>query len=200
MPHLVNKAELAEILGRSQQTLTTWQKQGMPIHFAGTRGTENLYSTEEVIDWLIRRELSRAVGADPNGELINYEAERARLTRAQANHEELKVEVLRGELIPSDTVERVQGAMVSAFRARCLSIPTKAAPQLVGQDEPTIESVLTEYVFEALEELSDFDPSAYIPAGRGDSETPAAANSEPVGGRESSPKRGGKRGARTLAH
>jgi terminase small subunit / prophage DNA-packing protein len=199
MPHLVNKAELGDILGKSQPTLTTWQKQGMPIHVAGTRGQENLYDTVEVIDWLIRRSLEKVVVGD-DGEAINYEAERARLTKAQANHEELKVEVLKGELIRAEVVERVQGGMVSSFRARCLSLPTKAAPQLVGLDESAIETALSDYVYECLEELSDFDPGDYIPSSGAVGEAAAETDGKPVGGQEPRPERGGKRRPRTLAH
>lgn len=199
MGHLCNKAELASILGRSERTLTTWQKQGLPIHVTGTRGQENLYDTEQVIDWLIRRELEKVVIGD-DGEAINYEAERARLTKAQANHEELKVEVLKGELIKSEVVERVQGGMVSAFRSRCLSIPTKAAPQLVGREEVDIEAALTDYIYEALEELSDFDPRDYIPADRAAGEATTEADDKPVGGRGAGAEPRGKRRTRTVAH
>jgi phage terminase Nu1 subunit (DNA packaging protein) len=199
MPHLVNKAELADIVGKSQQTLTTWQKQGMPIHVAGTRGQENLYDTVEVIDWLVRRTLEKVVIGD-DGETIVYEVEKARLTKAQANHEELKVEVLKGDLIRSEVVERVQGGMVSSFRARCLSLPTKAAPQLLGLDETAIETALTDYIYEALEELSDFDPGAYIPQGGSAGEAAAEADDQPVGGLEPGTQQRGKRRTRTVAH
>lgn len=199
MGNLCNKAELAGILGRSERTLTTWQKQGMPIHVTGSRGQENLYDTEQVIDWLIRREVERLVVPGEDGP-INYEAERARLTKAQANHEELKVKILEGEVIRADVVERVQGGMVSAFRARSLSIPTKAAPQLVGLEEAEIEAQLTDYVHEALEELSDFDPRDYIPADRQAGEATAEADDQPVGGRGAGTQRGGKRRAGSVAH
>lgn len=199
MGKLVNKHELSEIVGKSEVTLTTWQKNGMPIKHSGGRGSENIYDTSEVIAWLVRRELEKVVIGD-DGEAIIYEVEKARLTKAQANHEEIKVQILKGEVIPSDVVERVQGGMVSAFRARSLSIPTKAAPQLVGLDEVECEAALMDYVHEALEELSDFDPRAYIPAYHESSETPAEVDREPVGGREPGTESGGKRGTRTVAH
>lgn len=200
MGYLCNKAELAQILGKSERTLTTWQKQGMPIHMDGTRGQENLYDTGDVIDWLVMREIEKLVVTGEDGTSINYEAERARLTKAQANHEELKVEVLKGELIKSDVVERVQGGMVSAFRARALSIPTKAAPQLVGMGEQEIESALTDFVHEALEELSDFDPREYIPQDRSAGEAATEVDDKPVGRRRKSSESGGKRRTRTVAH
>jgi terminase small subunit / prophage DNA-packing protein len=199
MGKLVNKSELAEIIGKSEQTLTTYQKNGMPIKHSGGRGSENIYDTSEVIAWLVRRELEKVVVGD-DGEAIVYEVEKARLTKAQANHEELKVEVLKGELIRAEVVERVQGGMVSAFRARCLSLPVKASPQLVGLDESAIESALADYVYEALEELSDFDPGAYIPQGSAAGEAAAQADDQPVGGLEPGAESRGKRRTRTLAH
>lgn len=197
---LVNKAELAEILGRSERTLTTWQKQGLPIHSAGTRGQENLYQTSEVIDWLIRRELERAIGAGPDGEAISYEVERARLTKAQADHEELKVATLRGELLRSSDVERVQGAMVTAFRARALAIPTRAAPQVVGMDQTEAEAFLGDLVFEALEEMGDFDAGAYLSPNSAAREAAAENDGFAMGGREPGTVEGVERGTGTLAH
>ena len=158
---IVNKSKLAEILDKTPQTLTTWQKNGMPIFAEGSNGQPNQYKTEDVIAWLIGREISKLT-SDKKGEVHDYELERARLTHHQANKTELEASVLKGSLIPAETVERVQGDMVSNFRAKMLSMPTKAAHAVLHlEDLSEAQNVLKPYVFEALKELSDYEPKQY---------------------------------------
>lgn len=161
MGKLVNKSELAEIVGKSEVTLTTWQKNGLPIKFEAKRGQSNQYDTEAVIAWMIRRDIGKlTVGAD--GEVHDYEAERARLTHHQANKTALEEDVLKGRLIPSELVEQVQGDMVSSFRAKILAIPTKAAHAVIGiEDLNEAKETLKTFLYEALSELSDYRPSQY---------------------------------------
>ena len=55
MGRQVSKADLAEIVGRDERTLSRWQREGMPVHEIGLgRGNENQYDTEEVIGWLVQ--------------------------------------------------------------------------------------------------------------------------------------------------
>lgn len=158
---LVNKAQLAEIVGKSQQTLTTWQKNGLPIKVDGNSGQSNQYETTDVIAWLIRREMSKLTVND-DGQVHDYDIERARLTHHQANKTELEAKVLKGELIPAETVEHVQGAMVGSFRSKVLSIPTKSAGKVQNlSDLAEIEDVIRAEVYEALTELQEYDPYAY---------------------------------------
>lgn len=158
---LVNKTHLAEILGKSQQTLTTWQKNGMPIFAEGSNGQANQYKTEDVIQWLINREIGKLT-VDDDGRVHDYEAERARLTHHQANKTELESKVLKGQLIHAETVEQVQGDMVSSFRSKILAIPTKAAHSMIGLDDLNeAKDILKEYLYEALSELADYEPRQY---------------------------------------
>ena len=161
MGKIVNKQELAEILGKSETTLTTWQKNGMPIKFEAKRGQPNQYDTEAVIAWWLRRDISKlTVGGD--GEVLDYEAERARLTHHQANKTEMEAAVMRGDLIPADTVQQVQADMVGRCRARLLAIPTKAAHQMLGLDDLSeAQDVLKQNIYEALRELADYRPEHY---------------------------------------
>lgn len=164
MGKIVNKSELAEILGKSERTLTTWQKNGMPIALEGNRGSSHQYDTEEIIDWVVQQEINRRIeqhGASEDS-FFDYESERARLTHHQANKVSLEEQVLQGKLIPSETVERVWSNMVASFRAKMLSIPTKAAHQFLSlSDLNESQDLLKDHVYEALDELSDYDAEQY---------------------------------------
>jgi phage terminase Nu1 subunit (DNA packaging protein) len=187
MGKIVTKKELSEIIGVSERTITTYQKNGLPIEIDGGRGQSNSYDTEVVIKWLIHREMERLhsdAGAD--GSVFDYEMERARLTHHQANKAGMEAEVMKGQLIPSQTVKTVWGDMLMNCRAKLLAIPTKAAHIFVNlTDLSEIQDALDVHVYEALSELSDYEPKQYgievIDRGAGDDGSAAEVEGERVG-------------------
>ncbi len=97
---IVNKTELAAILGRSTRALTTLQAQGLPFVAGGGAGVQNEYDTAAVIDWLICRE---AKGG------LDKETEQAALIREQTQIAKRRNEVEAGDLIPlSSAIEVVR--------------------------------------------------------------------------------------------
>ncbi len=98
----VNKKQLADIFGASIRTIQNWQEQGMPVLRGGGKDNEVLYDSAAVIKWYAERdaeieneklrreveELRQASEADLQPGTIEYE--RHRLTRAQADAQELK--------------------------------------------------------------------------------------------------------------
>ncbi len=97
----VNKTQLAQILKVTPQTLTVWQKQvddPLPIHVKGKNGQSNQYDLAEAVAWLVRHEVNKLV-VNADGEFIDYNAERARLTKEQADGQALKNEKIRANLI-----------------------------------------------------------------------------------------------------
>lgn len=59
-------------------------------------------------------------------------------------------------------IRRVMNDMLSAFRQRILSIPTKAAPRLMGITElAVIQDILRKEVHEGLSELADYNAEAF---------------------------------------
>jgi phage terminase Nu1 subunit (DNA packaging protein) len=113
---IVNKSELAEILGISERTLTSYQKSGLPIEVEGGRGNSHQYDTKEVIDWFIDWRLKKLSSQKSDvQEMYLFEAERARLTFHQANREALKEEEEKGTLIPAEHVARQDAEKNKAF-------------------------------------------------------------------------------------
>ncbi len=133
---------------------------------------------------------------------IDSNLERARLLKAKADKTEIEVNTLKGRLIATDEMERMWCAMLAAFRAKMLALPSKSA-QLVAplNNHHDIRRVLTDQVHEALSELAQYDteriinPDPQMPSG---SESAAAADSEPVGGSLPPPKQRGKRRTRQM--
>ena len=163
MGKLVNKRELAEIVGKSQQTVTTWQKNGLPMESDGTKGRDNIYDTGQVIDWLIAREINaRIKERGSEDEFYDFEKERARLTFHNANKASLEERVLNRSLIEASTVKEVWADLITAFRAKILGIPTKSAHKFLSVTELNeSQEILKEDLQEALAELSEYSIEQY---------------------------------------
>lgn len=124
----------------------------------------------------------RAIANGDGGDLIT---EKTRLARAQALKTEVEVARLQGQLVPVDAVESAWAAMVTAARAKLLTLPVRASGLTVSLScEAEIERLLTDMVLEALSELArtaiDDDPDSDKP---GDAALAAAAedDGEPMG-------------------
>ena len=119
--------------------------------------------------------------AASDGKKLDITKETARLKSAQANKTELEVEVLKGTLISAEVIGQTWADYSGACRAKFIGIPSKAATQLVGLDVPEAERLLREFIFEALEELTEYVP----------------ANNKPDSGPKSNSNGGKKNGATT---
>lgn len=97
-------------------------------------------------------------GADAE---VDYFGERALHERAKRQMAEMNLSVMKGELHRSEDVSHVMNDMIAAFRSRVLAIPTKLSAQLVGKKMPVILQMLGDAVYEALNELSLYDPQKF---------------------------------------
>lgn len=147
---LVTRRELAELHGVHQQTVTKWERAGMPIAERGRRGVPSRYNPDDVAAWLEERKKSTGGGG-----LVVLTRERARKERALARLNELKYQEMARELVPADEVAEIWGAHINAVRTKLLSLPTtltdrlcraaKRGPRAVERElEDAIRGVLTE--------------------------------------------------------
>lgn len=193
---IVNKRKLADIIGCTEETLSNWQKQGMPILLKRIGREGNEYETSAVISWLDARRQSDAPPTD-------YDTERTRKVKLEADILGLEKSQLEGKLIPAEKVEQAWIAMASAFRAKILSIPSKYAPQLTGLlSFIEIERILNDAIYAALTELSDASMAEGIAVqfdeDHRNTEAAAEPHSQPVGESKPAPKRRGQRRARAV--
>ena len=107
---LVNKSELADIVGRSQQQITTWQRNGLPYR-KGTNGGSNQYDTAEVIEWLTTRNIGDGKNETP----------KERKDRLDGDMRELDIAEKLGVLVPADLVAEVWGRQIVAARQEFVS-------------------------------------------------------------------------------
>jgi phage terminase Nu1 subunit (DNA packaging protein) len=170
---IVNKRELTEILEVDRSTLTTWQKAGLPIAVDGTRGTENQYSTRDVIDWMVRREVVKAVGDRQEDGYLDSDQELARLRCAQANKVEIEVALLNGRVLDADEVMLAMGKVDAEVKSAILSMPSRLAPVLIKiRSVKEMTRAIKEDVLQTLQKLSTaYDDSTGAEAADADKST-----------------------------
>lgn len=154
---IVSTKQLSEIMGVSTRRINQLEAEGAFVKIAHGKFDLAL-SIRRYIEFLTQK---------PKEEELNKTKEEALWTKARRQKAELELAIMKGELHRSEDVKRVMNKMLSAFRARILSIPSKTASQLVSQTEiPVIKEILKSAVYEALTELSEYDPHVFYAESR----------------------------------
>lgn len=128
----VQKKELADILGVTEKTLTTWQKNGMPIEVQGGRGQRNTYDTESVIEWVCTQRMIKA-GVGQGKEVSNaydLEIETARLKHWQANEKEMFVREDAKQLLRRQEIEFKLGQIITAAKSGLMNLAPRLSQRL----------------------------------------------------------------------
>lgn len=85
----------------------------------------------------------------------SFQAERTRLTKAQADKTELEVAEFSGELVRADEVATAWGEKYAAARSRLLSWASKVATRVAPPGKVAdVQALAQETVYEALNELA----------------------------------------------
>lgn len=149
--YVVTTKEMSEILNLSPRRIQQLTKEGALVRVA--HGKYDLPSSiQAYIEYL----------NDTPEEELDKTREEALWTRARRKKAELELQIMKGEVHRSEDVEAVMNDMLASFRAQMLVIPGKVAPQLVAMtDAEVIKNTVKSYIYEALQELSDYDPDVF---------------------------------------
>ena len=146
--NLVSKRVLAAILGVTESSLSSWQKESpaMPVLVLEGRGGSNQYDTHAVIAWMLERAVRKA----------GHESAKDRLARVQADMVELLLAEKRGELTPTANIRPAWSGFILAARETLRGFPVTVAPQLaLLQGVDAIRDLLGEQVDAVLHQLAD---------------------------------------------
>lgn len=155
-PATLTRRALATLLGVHMQTVTKWERDGLPIAELGRKGKPSLYVEADVRTWLAARE-----EAVKSSGTVDVARERARKERGQAVLAEQTFQMRQRELLPRAEVEKVWAAEQAAIRTKLLAIPIAYADRV--QRAATLDGVigveqaLKDAVYDALRELADPD-------------------------------------------
>lgn len=150
---VVTTAEISEILGFSDRRIRQLVDENALVRI-GHGKFDLSASIQAYISYLVEKE-------KPTGEIDKTEEE-ALWTRARRQKAELELQIIKGEVHRAEDVKRVMNNMLIAFRSRVLAIPSKISPLLIAKtDINVIKLILKDAVYEALTELSEYNPHAF---------------------------------------
>lgn len=157
-PHFITKSAVCYGLDVDDRTVSRYQgRENDPLPVSTQRRTKegNQYDLRAVIEWAQRQALADiSVGDD--GQVYNYEAERARLTKAQADKTELEVSEKRGLVLNAETVRNTWSDLIASARAKLMALPTKvAAKAMSAKDYREAEDYVRAEIFAVLNDLAD---------------------------------------------
>ena len=92
-----------------------------------------------------------AYATPPVDDVIDYNLERARRERYEADQAELRLAQMRGELVRADEVKAAQQRKVAALREAFLQFPARVVPMLVADPTPAaMDAILTREIHLAM--------------------------------------------------
>lgn len=149
---IVNKTQLAEIIGRSEKWITEMQGlHDFPILKKGRGRLGSQFMTADVVAWMEKKKVENLIG---NQDAIDLEEAKRRKMAAEAGLAELELMKEQGYLVEIEKVANDFGEQLSNFKAKMISIPSKCAAQIHTADNvQEIKSILEDAITEALNEI-----------------------------------------------
>jgi phage terminase Nu1 subunit (DNA packaging protein) len=158
----IQSKDLALVFGLSPRRIRQLTQEGVLPQVA--RGK---YILGEAVQAYIAHLQEKIREAAKNVDPKDLQKELTRLRKAQADKAELEVAEYQGKLHRAEDVEAEWTEMLSNFRAKMLALPTKLAPMLAMQDDiQEVQAMLKAGIYEALQELSEYDPERIIARAR----------------------------------
>ena len=152
----VNKKRLAEIFGVDPRTIERWQVQGLPHVSGGGKGMEVTFDSAQVIEWYVQREKEieneklrselddlRAAG-ESDLQPGTTEYERYRLTKAQADGQELKNARETGEVTDTEFVLCALRGLANQISSIMDSLPLTMQRQFPGMTPAMLDGLRKE--------------------------------------------------------
>ena len=109
----------------------------------------------------------------------SYDEARTRKVNAEAEIAELELATVHGTLVVAEDVVKAWEEVLGALKGKLMSIPTKAAPVVSAESEAGMcQDILEDLMNEALEELSNYDPSVNATETKATEESSADSNQD----------------------
>lgn len=149
---IVNQKELAQCLGISSRRVRQLREDGLFQLSKQERGYKLEQCIKEYIEYKINAETGRRAS-------ISKEAVQAEHEEVKKQISQLKLRKLRRELHEATDVEDYLTDMLIRFKNRLLSLPSKLAMEIAGEEDINeIILLIKKELLAALEELSEYNP------------------------------------------
>lgn len=149
---------IAELLNLTEKDVKQLTDDGIIEEF-----TPKHYKVAPTVQSYVRYLQSQLYNKNPN---TDYNSEKAKLTKAKREKEEIALEILKNDAHKAETIKFIMTNMLVAFKMKMTTLPYKVLPALLNtSDKDEIVSILATEVREALNELSDYDANEFAVEG-----------------------------------
>ena len=148
----VNQSELANILGITNRRVRQLKEEGFFQLVENSRKYHLESCVQEYIAYKVKAEMGKGTSEEIDKIKAEHEVVKKDISK-------LKLRRLRKELHEASDVEFFLSNMLVNFRNKLLSVPSKVAVQIIGEEDVNrITELLKREMVETLEELSEYDP------------------------------------------
>ena len=155
----VSQTDMCRALDVSRSAVNQLEEKGVLVK-AGRGKYDIVQSTHNYIRRMRGRDAKTSGNSD--GDSIDYYEERARLTKAQADRQEIEVQKAQGVLVEADKVVKAWVDTIVTTRNRLLAIPQKLSYEIsVTDDREEIEKLLMSEMRSALTAMENLQGHNY---------------------------------------
>ena len=143
---------LAKVLCVSERRVQQLAKDNIVIRATdkASRGEYELISSVQGYIRFLQNEVKEGLSGS-----TEFKDSKTRQAKAKAEHEELKVQKLRGELVYLNDISKVWSDLMAVFKSRMRNIPNRVAPIVrQAKSDGEAQKTLKTSIDEALQELS----------------------------------------------
>lgn len=153
-PLLVNKTELARILGISTKTVSRYQTEGLP--FTG-KGQSARFDVTACVQWYAQKQAQIAMSQVDIGKVsLSEEEVKVRKLLAEAQMKELELAQMRGELVLVEDAEKEITRHLTQLRGKVTAIPGVWGAKVLGlKDIHEAVDILSDLVDRLMHELAN---------------------------------------------
>lgn len=145
---------IAKLLMISERRVQQLTKEGV-IPKAERGRYELAPSVQGYVKYLQERAIGKELGS------IDYNTEKARLVKLQADKAELEVDAMNGTLISKEDVLDAWTSMLVDMKTKILTIPAMVSSVVAVEDQPgVVQDILDKSLRDALRDLSEYEQRA----------------------------------------
>jgi phage terminase Nu1 subunit (DNA packaging protein) len=145
----INSGMVALMLGISDVQVSNLKKEvDNPIPLVGKRGREFLFDIHAVHNWDVKRQIRNHYRGtrttdDDTGKVVDFNTEKTRLTKAQADSKELENQDRLGKLAEIDVLKETLSTTLNSVAAILDSIPAEMRRQCPHLSQADIDEIAT---------------------------------------------------------
>ncbi|BBF41992.1 hypothetical protein lbkm_0674 [Lachnospiraceae bacterium KM106-2] len=157
----VSAKVLSKMIGVTERRIRQLAEEGILVKASQGRYKLNDSIHGYILTLKIANE-SKSFSNDLDDEL-DLDKEKALHERVKRHMAELKYALMKGDVHKSEDVEDVMNNMLSNFKSRCLSLPSKLTPLLLDRsDKAYVLKLLTDNIMQLLNELSEYNANDFF--------------------------------------